>query len=253
MKHVVFLFSCIFVLFFAGQLYAGDVIHLSFDTEAGMGKDSSGKGNDGELVGDPEWGKGKFGSGFIQEGESYIEIPVLIGEEGTIELWFSPDWTGGDGKDYRIFDASLGDKYFYIGADNLNQMGIYLEDDPGDRHWHTMISFNETPVEAGEWYHLAATWKFGDIAAFYFNGELGLKTDISGNPLGVLPKFAEASHIGLSTETKYAASNSANGTIDEFKIYSRVLDPDEIKEAMAANVAVRPIEKTAAIWGELKN
>ncbi|MFC1715395.1 LamG domain-containing protein [Candidatus Poribacteria bacterium] len=176
----------------------------------------------------------------------------MIGEEGTIEFWFKPDWDGGDGKDYRIFDASLGDKYFYIGSDTQNQMGIYVEDVP-DRHWHTMIDLNETVVEADKWYHLAATWKFGVEAAFYLNGELGLKTDISANPLGALPPFAAASRIGRSTETQYAAANSANGTIDELKIYSRALDPDEIKQAMEAKSAVDFTAKVATTWGELKS
>ena len=246
--------ASIFVFSFAVQAIdkADLVVHLNFDSKADMGKDSSGKGNNGVLVDGPEWGTGKFGGGFVHEGQSYIEIPIKIEEEGSIELWFKPDWTGGDGKSYRIFDASLGNKYFYIGADGENQMGVYLEDAP-DRHWHSMIAFNETAVEAGKWYHLAATWKFGEVAAFYLDAEPGLKTDISANPLGALPEFEAASRIGLSTKTQYAAQNGANGTIDEFKVYSRVLEPDEIKAVMEAQQAVDPPRKAATTWGKLKN
>ena len=45
-------------------------------------------------------------------------------------------------------------QYFYIGADGENQIGVYLEDAP-DKHWYSMIDFNETAVEAGKrWYQL---------------------------------------------------------------------------------------------------
>ena len=234
------------------------VVHLGFDNQASMSKDNSGNGNNGTPGGDPKWGTGKFGGGFVQEGESYIEIPVKIEAEGTIEFWFKPDWTGGDSMTYRIFDATLGTKYFFIGvggeSDSFprDQMGIYLEDAP-DKHWHTVVDFNETVVEADIWYHLAGTWKFdGGEVAFYLDSEPATIIESSANPLGGTPEFNPASRIGLSATSYMSAANGANGTIDEFKIYSRVLDPDEIKEAMGKQSAVEFTAKAAITWGELK-
>ena len=235
------------------------VVHLSFDNAADMARDSSGKGNSGVLDADPEWGPGKSGGGFVQEGKSYIEVPIKIGSEGTIELWFKPDWTGGDSKTYRIFDATFGTKYFFIGvggeSDSFprNQIGFYTEDAP-DKHWHSVVDLNETAMEAGKWYHIAATWKYdGGEVAFYLNGEPATVVDSTANPLGGVPELNAASRIGLSATNYMSAANGANGTIDEFKIYSRVLEPDEIKEAMEARSAIEPVGKVSIMWGRLKS
>jgi hypothetical protein len=39
---------------------------------------------------------------------------------------------------------------------------------------------------------------------------------------------------------------------NEFKMYSRVLDPDEIKEAMELDAAVESTGKAATTWARLK-
>ena len=79
--------------------------------------DGTGNGNDGTFGGKAKWvaGQGKFAAGIALRGaESFLEVPNTITEAGSLLFWFRPDWAGGDGEDYRIFDASLGPIYFFV-------------------------------------------------------------------------------------------------------------------------------------------
>ncbi len=49
-----------------------------------------------------------------------------------------------------------------------------------------------------------------------------------------------------------SAANGANGTIDEFRICSLVLEPDEIEEVIEAGSDVELAGQAATTWAELK-
>lgn len=119
-----------------------------------------------------------------------------------------------------------------------------------------MIAFNGSPVVAREWYHLAATWMYGEDAeaAFYLNGVPWVEEENSGAPMADIPvaRFRPISWIGLSNQAQYSAENGANGTFDEFRMYSTVLNPDEVVEAMETGAAVEPLHKAAVIWARLR-
>jgi arabinan endo-1,5-alpha-L-arabinosidase len=236
----------------------GVVLYLKFDEGAGdIAKDSSGKGNDGKLVNKPIWEKGKSGRGILFKGkDNYVEIPNVLGDKGTIEFWFKPNWDGGDDKSYRLFDATFGSIYFFIGKGAEHQdfpnteMGFYFED-ASDADWQNVDVDVTDVVKAGEWYHLAATWEYnGGTAAFYINGE-----QVAAPPkkTGATPNLNPNPRIGLSATNYIAAANSAEGVIDEFVIYDRALSADEIKADMESTaLAVDPQDKIATVWGRIK-
>ena len=104
----------------------------------GSGKeatDATGNGNDGTFDAGAKWvAGGKYGAGISLEAKgSFMEVPNVITEVGSLAFWFKPNWGGGDGPDYRIFDASLGGIYFFIskGANhadiNPEDFGFYFE------------------------------------------------------------------------------------------------------------------------------
>ena len=221
-------------------------------------KDQSGKGNDGKLFGGPQRVPGKNGPGLYLDGkDDYIEIPGILTAEGTIEFWFKPDWDGSDGDDFRLFDASLGGIYFFIskGADHADinpaDFGLYFED-ASDADWQD-IEFNPAGViNAGQWYHIAATWEFGGGFAFlYINGE---QAATSPNVLGGFPALNPNPRFGLKVIDYVPSKNGATGVIDDIAIYSRALTVDEIAEDMIQlGFAVEPSGKAISTWGHIKS
>lgn len=233
---------------------------LYFPLAEGLGdvaKDASGNGNDGVLSGVPKWVEGKYGSGLYLDGkDDYIEITNILGEEGTIEFWFKPDWDGSDGEDFRLFDASTASIYFFIskGADhadiNPQDFGFYFED-ATDADWQD-IEFDPVGViNAGQWYHIAATWKFnGGFAFLYINGE---QAATSPRVLGPFPPLNANARFGLEVIKYVPSKNGATGVMDEIVIYNRALTADEItKDMLELGAAVEPSDKAASTWGYIK-
>jgi hypothetical protein len=236
----------------------GIILYWPLDDGSGdVAKDHSGNGNNGTLFGGPEWQTGKYGKGVYLDGkDDYIEISNLLTEAGTIEFWFKPDWDGGDGEDYRLFDASTGSIYFFIskGADHADivptNFGFYFED-ATDADWQDIIFDPAGVINAGEWYHFAATWEFGGGLAFlYLNGE-----EIATSPkvLGAFPVLDANMRFGLKGVVYVASQNGATGVMDEIAVYDRALTAEEITVDMEAlQLAVEPLDKAASTWGQIK-
>jgi hypothetical protein len=256
---IIALATLMFLPVIAVAQQAGAVLYLPLSEGSGdKAGDSSGKGNDGKLFGSPEWVAGRNGKGLYLDGkEDYIEVPgSVITAEGTIEFWFKPDWDGSDDEDYRLFDASSASIYFFIskGANhadiNPQDFGFYFED-ASDADWQD-IEFDPTDViKAGEWYHIAATWKFGGGSAFlYINGE---QAATSANVLGAFPALDPNPRFGLEGIPYVASKNGAAGVMDEIAIYDRQLTVDEIIMDMEQlGFAVKPSGKAASTWGNIK-
>jgi hypothetical protein len=234
---------------------------LYFPLAEGLGdvaNDASGNGNNGVLSGAPEWTQGKYGSGLYLDGkDDYIEITNILGEEGTIEFWFKPDWDGSDAEDFRLFDAGTGTIYFFIskGANhadiNPQDFGFYFED-ATDADWQD-IEFDPVGViNAGQWHHIAATWKFnGGFAFVYINGE---QAATSPNVLGPFPPLNANARFGLEVIEYVPSTNGATGVMDEIVIYNRALTADEITQDMLElGAAVEASGKATSTWGHIKS
>ncbi|MFC1713164.1 LamG domain-containing protein [Candidatus Poribacteria bacterium] len=247
------------ILPFAATAQQDDIIlYWPLDgKDANVAKDHSGNGNDGGLFGGASRVPGKYGSGVYLDGiDDYIEITNVLTEAGTIELWFKPDWDGGDGEDYRLFDASTGAIYFFIskGADHADivptNFGFYFED-VTDADWQDIIFDPAGVINAGEWYHIAATWEFGGGLAFvYLNGE---EVATSPNILGGFPPLNANIRFGLKDVVYVASKNGAMGVMDDITIYSKALTAEEITRDMEAlSTSVGPLDKATSTWGNIK-
>jgi len=86
---------------------------------ADVATDATANKNHGTMKGGAKWVDGgkqdNKGISLTAKGR-YIEIPgKVLKPNGTIEFWFKPSWDGGDGEDFRIFDASMGSiLYLYL-------------------------------------------------------------------------------------------------------------------------------------------
>lgn len=107
-------------LVFASVSYAIDpatcVGKWKFDEGFGnVAKDSSGKGNDGEILGGAKWVDGYFGKALEFEGRnSCVKVPndpSLDGDEVTVMAWVKPSVLSDDWNIIatKWFDANMGD------------------------------------------------------------------------------------------------------------------------------------------------
>ncbi len=199
--------------------------------------DSSGNGNDGTINGAATYRTGLYSRGLYCDGsEGYLAIPGgLLTSSCTVAFWFKPDWDGTDASDYRLFDASNGDKYLFISKGSVHAtmtaayLGFFFEDS-ADTDFQNVRITAAGSITAKTWYHVAATWQFGGgVAIFYVDGkEVSRATGLGSlATLFANPRFGYATGGG-----GVAATHGAASVIDDIKIFDSVLDADEIVAAM---------------------
>ncbi|MBN1505440.1 MAG: discoidin domain-containing protein [Sedimentisphaerales bacterium] len=198
--------------------------------------DSSENGNDATLAGRAAFTSGLYGNGVYCDGtEAYVAIPNILPSTCTLAFWFKPDWDGSDSSDYRLFDASAGDKYFFISKGAVHDtmtaafFGFFFED-TADNDFQNVRITAAGNITAGTWYHVAATWQFGGGAAIlYLNG-----TEISrATGLGAFATLATTPRFGYATgDGGVASTNGAGAVFDDIKLFDRVLTADEIPALM---------------------
>jgi len=149
----------------------GDLVGLwHFDEGVGtIASDSSGNGNDGTLVNDPQWVTGMFGNALSFDGvNDYVEIandPNLNIAQGTWEAWIKfnvlPSVAG-----HPMNPLAKANQYWIHGSLNDPDSG-YTTDAivvkvrvEGTRYCaKTSSNF----ITAGEWYHVAGTYDGGTL------------------------------------------------------------------------------------------
>jgi Concanavalin A-like lectin/glucanases superfamily/NHL repeat len=158
----------------------------------------------------------------------YSNAGNIVGPEGTVEFWFKPDWNGNTNTTYAFFETgdnlNNGMLLAIDGANNLRF--IQWGDDPSVAGTQVDVErgvgASGTNIVAGNWYHLAATWKGATREmAFYLNGQqLGSIND------GVQIANFSTSYLAIGSEV--GAQSSARATFDEFRISSRARSAGEI-------------------------
>ena len=184
-----------------------------------------------------------------------MKSPNVIKEAGSLLFWFKPDWDGGDGDDYRIFDASFGPIYFMVskGANHADihpgEFGFYFEAaDDGD--WQD-VDFDPTGIlKKDTWFHCAVTWDFTGEAPFvYIDGK---EQATSRNITGGFPALHEKPRFGWETVQYLPLTNGAEGVIDEVSFWARALNENEIQDLMDVSLDVEAAGKLAVTWSEFE-
>lgn len=219
----------------------GLIGYWSFDEGSGdVAEDSSGNGNDGNLVRDPEWVDGKFGKAlkFSTAQRNKVEIPhsdsfATITEAVTMEAWVNP----------ANFNA-----WFSFGVKGDITYGIFINPARYVRIHYSGDSTLDTPnnaINANEWTHVVGTYD-GTTVRIYLNGEVKAKT----NAGVAIPANASSYVIGGTQESR----DWFDGMIDEVKLYNRGLTEDEVKESMkGSDTPVAPAGNIAVTWGNIKS
>ena len=236
----------------------GDLLLWIGEGSGNTALDGTGNGNDGTFGGAAKWGagQGKYAAGIALRGkETYLEVPNVITEAGSLLFWFKPDWDGKDDKDYRLFDACLGGIYFFIGKGSAHpdirpeEFGLYFEAaDDGD--WQDVDFDPIGIIKKDVWFHCAVTWDFaGDAPFVYIDGK---EQATSRNIAGGFPALHEKPRFGWETIQYVPITNGAEGIIDEISFWQRVLDENEVQDMMDVSLDVEAAGKLAVTWGELK-
>ena len=213
------------------------ILYLPLD---GTAEDLSQHGNDGVLIGNPEWLDGKFGKGVEFHGPADgIEVQhadSLNWGDGpvTLEFWVKP-YEGFNGG----IDKGTGSCYI-LGAHGL-QLRL------GKSGTGTLLQSN-SEVAVNEWSHIAAI-KDGQETRIYINGTL----DAEGQTGDTTVNNEQSLFIGKRSQF---ASEGIEGMVDEVRIWVRALDEDEIGRYMDMSkeqfFTVSPKANLMGTWGMIK-
>ncbi len=212
--------------------------YLSFDNWSGGSADiadDSGASNKGLPNGPTSVSPAKKGKGIHFDGDhdwakvdfSSNEKTVLT-QQGTFELWVKPEQTadticvyGGSGssadglggeKEIHLGTTSTGAFNFYMGSYNANQ-------------YHRLVYFGS--YIPGNWYHIAVTYVNTPWAKIncYVNGQ---RTVPLMNYCTAETKSANLSVDDILLGGPNAHTNFFKGSMDEVRIFSRILNDKEI-------------------------
>ncbi|MHC4701684.1 MAG: LamG domain-containing protein [Planctomycetota bacterium] len=249
-RQLSYLISLVLVLGTAGVSSADLVAHWKFDTGSGsVAYDTSGNGNDGSFVGDPQWVAGKSGGALEFNGSSdYLEVPfseslrVMNQGDFTIAAWFMLDEIPSEYK--CVFqqgdDTAGGPGRTWLFVHQSNEIRSSLGGAP------TGSGF---AIEGGTWYHAAVVVTEGgtdDSIQIYVNGEPAgaARLDSIEDSQGVF-------YIGAHK----ALGNIWDGLIDDLRIYSRALSESELLKLAIGPQASKPDPADGAVheaaWASL--
>jgi hypothetical protein len=196
--------------------------YWTFDDGAGtVALDSSGKGNDGTLVGDPQWVAGILGGALDFDGDGdYVDCGndaiFNITDAFTLSVWIN--WRAATG-DWQTVIAKGDDAWRLARGGGDTQTMDFGFTAGGDRGWQAARTVSEVPL--GEWHHVAATYDTTDGAKIYLDGVLeATNPDNAGITVGDYPVF-----IGDNSQQ---VGRFWDGLIDDVQIYREVLSEADI-------------------------
>jgi len=168
--------------------------------------------------------------------DKYVEVvdKQLISTEGTVACWSQITSSTG----YRYFvskwDNYASDKQYewYLTALNNDTPAFTIAS--GSTHWNTNYHANSgTPLSvstgsnAGLWYHLVGTFKFGEKTKLYINGELGA-TATTALPSGDSLDDGTAKILFGAYTQNGASSTPAGIRLNGVSIFDKQLSSTEV-------------------------
>ncbi|UCH35903.1 MAG: LamG domain-containing protein, partial [Armatimonadota bacterium] len=197
------------VLFYAGFEGTADAVAVG---------DATARGEEGG----PQFAPGKRGQALLSgENAGYVSYAVegnVHPERGSIEFWICPqDWDGTDEKFHVFFEAS-DPGWLLIYKFHSPGVGLFLISEMRET-WST-AGQNFSPLQPGEWHHLAATWSPREIS-FYLDGEASTRLPRPQIPQGLSGRF-------LVGDRPWHFKRDARSLVDELYIYDRALVAEEV-------------------------
>jgi hypothetical protein len=228
--------------------------HWKLDEPGSAALDASGKDNGAVLVGEPSRVPGKFGSAVAFDGkERYVGIPnseILDNvQEGayTIACWFKPNTKPGEPNDpaYAVVAKSPQHEGITYNADQKFVMDHILSNNTA------VTAVTAAAFPPGGYYHVAGIVSRSEGAVrIYVNGKLeGTGTFTAGAAAKDFKN--ETWKMGIAAPGAGPQRLAADGIIDDVRIYTRALQPGDLKSiAGIAGGAPPSIVLTSPLPGE---
>ena len=243
------LFLFVFVSLATAEMDPDLSLYFNFDgVDGDVIPDMSGNGNDGTLAANAVTEDGKFGDALkftpgtrIElDGANFVGTPEFA---VTMGVWLNLDGLAQQ----EIFDC--------IGTGHASgQYHFELQSGGAVRWFHRdetetqIFSINTGSVPIQEWAHVAGTYDSGSgEAALYINGA-EITTSIGNGDLST--DWAVGAGIG-----QHKGGRQLLGLMDEFYMFKRSLDADEVVALMNGEfqgAAVEPEGSLTTTWGEIK-
>jgi len=194
------------------------------ETEGGIAADSSGNGNDGTLIGDPQWVQGKINGALDCDGNGdyvncgYDPLFDVTTNEVTVCAWVTirsipGDWRAAVAKGesaWRLSNVNY-DPRFHFG------ITIWTASDTASIDGVTAVGYDE-------WHHACGTFD-GENINVYLDGVLDASATTT-EPIGTVSTNVFIGNNPESTERYW------DGLIDDVRVYDRALTAEEIQVVM---------------------
>jgi hypothetical protein len=220
-------------------------------------KDSTGNGNDGDFVGNPQWVDGKFGKALSFNGQDdYVQIstPANISSKVstfTIGFWVNPGDTQKQYTDILSNHQEPQKGYtFEQDSTNINLFYCGFGSDGAWRAGVPQVDRALTQLKAGIWQHFAAV-REGTKLTHYLNGNKSVEC-----PTNTSAPVSESQANLRIGEWGGSSGRQFNGILDEIFIFNDALNEADIKVIMNSGIngalSVSPSDKLAVSWGMIK-
>jgi hypothetical protein len=210
----------------------GLIAHLTMDKASvagGYANDTSGNGNDGELIrfpSPPTLVAGRFGEALSfpdsDGGGAYVSIPSLPLDStpdhmNSVSLWF-----------YRN-DQSVDDALLYIGGFPLNDLWLLGASLGFDRGSNTLWGTTDQSL-LGRWIHVVAIFDNGPLISnlLYVDGRLRSPSCVQSND-GTCSGYSATAMAPVTFGGTPDTGHYYRGALDEIRIYNRALTASQAR------------------------
>lgn len=168
-----------------------------------------------------------FSTAAISAVDTGYDVDGEIGSSGTLSFWYKSNgaWSGGSSQSAQLFDASVANnRWFYLTRQNGNgRLSFNLTDNANNNF---EVNTGNNPFAAGTWVHIGVTWKLtpaepNNRIQIFVNGALSASSAIgTTRPLSSAIGSLYFGDNRSGFVTNPGTGNSANGVIDEVRIYN---------------------------------
>lgn len=176
--------------------------------------------------------------------DTLLSVPAGIGNKGTLSFWYRAGVAWNSSQDALLLDASgQADQPFFVQRVGGGTLRFRITDSAG-------VALTATSgaqgISANQWAHIGVTWTLAtgtnqSTLRLYVNGNL-VATGI-GTTSGSLAPSLSTLFVGdnrLSAAPSGGTDDSANGRLDELRVYNYDLGPVEIAADMGQSHSCTP-------------